>query len=334
MLIETRWMPAMRRFAAGIDLSERELRLVVVSRCIRPLAASRVEWLGAEPLPSSAMASGHIADVRAIAAALAALLGRWPAACTVRALPAAMAVPGSLTWIASMPLPQLRAGLPGARGTGVADPLESAARAHAERIAGIEREALAVDWRVERSAASDCVQVEAGAGSASHLTIAATARAHLEARIEAAAGAGIALVAVDSEPAAALRALVRTAAPALRGMESFAALWAGDDGVYGWRIRGSTIEAHACCPALQRRGLPDMLRELAGPHALACAVAGGDLDALARDSLALADIGDLLGCLALPFACAPFLAPGSSLSRAHEPGFAVAYGLALGGVEQ
>jgi hypothetical protein len=334
MLIETRWMPAMRRFAAGIDLSEHELRLVVVSRCIRPLAASRIEWLGVEPLASPAMASGHVIDVRAIGSALAALLSRWPAARTVRALPCAMAVPGSLTWIASMPLPPRRPGAPATLRGGAADPLETAARAHAERIAGVERDELAVDWRVERSTGCGGPQAEASSGRVSHLTIAATARAHLEARIEAAAAAGVVLVAVDSEPAAALRALVRTAAPALRGLDCFAALWVGDDGVYGWRIRGSTIEAHARCPASHRGGVPEMLRELGGPHALACAVAGGDLEALSHGSLALADIGDLLGCPALPFACAPFLAACSPRSRAHEPRFAVAYGLALGGVEQ
>ena len=334
MLIETRWMPAMRRFAGGIDLSEHELRLVVLSRRIRPLAASRIEWLGAEPLACNAMARGQIVDAPAIAAAIAALVRRWPAARAVHALPCAMAVPGSLTWIASMPLPQMRPGVRGTLRADAADPLETAARAHAERIAGIERDALAVDWRVEQATARDFQQAETGSACASHLTILATARAHLEARIEAAAGAGIALVTVDSEPAAALRALVRTAAPALRGIDCFAALWAGDDGMYGWRIRGSVIEAYVFCSASQRSGLPDVLRELAASHALACVVAGGDLEALAHDALTLADIGDLLGCLALPFACAPFLEAGASFPRAHEPRFAVAYGLALAEVER
>ena len=71
MSIETGWFPATRRFAAGLDLSEHELRLVVLSRRARASAASRVEWLGAEPLPCSAMASGHIGDAGAIASASA-----------------------------------------------------------------------------------------------------------------------------------------------------------------------------------------------------------------------------------------------------------------------
>lgn len=348
MPIDTGWMPAMRRFAAGIDLAERELRLVVVGWRGRSFAAARVEWLGATPLPCSAMAAGHIGEHRAIASALAALLARWPAARTVRALPCAMAVPGSLTWVASMPLPE--PGFAARPRAGAPDPLESAARAYAERIAGIEREALAVDWRVER-VADDPAEAGAGAGaggeSSAYLTIAATARLHLEARAEAAAAAGVALVAVDSEPAAALRALAQTAALELRDAgrfagrftARFAALWAGNDGVYGWRICGSTIEAHVYCPASRLSVLPDALRELASPHALACGVAGGDLDALALESLALADVADLLGCGVLSFACAPFLAAEASLSSAPmracalEPKFAVAHGLALRGVD-
>lgn len=347
MPIDTGWMPAMRRFAAGIDLAERELRLVVVGwRGRSSIAAARVEWLGATPLPCSAMTRGHIGERRAIASALAALLARWPAARTVRALPCAMAVPGSLTWVASMPLPEPGfAANPRARAP---DPLESAARAHAERIAGIEREALAVDWRVER-VADDPAEAEAGAAGepSAYLTIAATARLHLEARVEAAAEAGVALVAVDSEPAAALRALAQAAALELRDADRFVdrfearfvALWAGGDGVYGWRICGSTIEAHLYCPVSQLSVLPDALRELASQHALACGVAGGDLDALALESLALADAADLLGCSVLPFACAPFLTAEASLSSARmracalEPKFAVAHGLALRGVD-
>ena len=80
------------------------------------------------------------------------------------------------------------------RASGGRDPrglLEPAVLAEAERAAGIERGALAVDWSIE-ARDDGCAQV----------SIAATARQHVESRVETAAAADISLRAIDGEPAA------------------------------------------------------------------------------------------------------------------------------------
>jgi Tfp pilus assembly PilM family ATPase len=322
MSIESTLLSARRRHAAGIDLGPRELRLVVVSRHGRGVAPVRVEWLSAVPLTGGAIAGAQIVDQAAVAAALTESFAQLPDGIARRPLTCAMAVPGSATVVASVPLARLMPHTPGVSPMRVFAGLEPAVLAEAERVAGIERNALAIDWFIDEVAGAPSV------------TIAATPRAHLDARIEVAAAAGIELSTLDGEPPAALRALRQVAELELNPHERYAALWVGGDGVYGWRIGNDMIGTHVRYPAPEHDDLTDALRALADGDELGCVLLGGDLDLLGGAGLAPADIGDVLGCSVLPFECAAFCDASSRVPPGlrEAPAFAVAFGLALRGV--
>jgi hypothetical protein len=160
----------------------------------------------------------------------------------------------------------------------------------------------------------------------------------LEARVEAASAAGIALAAVDGEPSAALRALVYAARCMLRPGARFVALWAGYDGVHGWRVTDDAVRASMRFPGGEHGDLEAALRALADNEVLDRALVGGDLHLLERVGLTLADIGECVGCTAAPFECASFGIGGGTLGRRADwrlaAGFAVAFGMALGGVSE
>ncbi len=330
--------PFSRRFAAGIDVSGGEVRLVVLSRRARREARVRVEWLGAMPFDRAAVSGVEILDGAAVSSAIAALFAEWPRRRVTGLLACSMALPGSATLIDSIPLALSSADVGGAMPMGTLTELEPSVYAHAERVVGLERHALAVDWFIDESNRG-CGGHGASprAGAAARVTIAAAARRHLEARVEAAAAAGIALSAIDGEPPAALRALCHAAHYELQENERYAAVWVGGDGVYGWRIGDSAVEAHVRYPAPEHVDLPAALRTLIDGEELGCVMTGGDFDLLASCGMTLADVGDVLGCAVLPFECASFLDAGSrdrlgDADRwAHVPTFAVAFGLALRG---
>jgi Tfp pilus assembly PilM family ATPase len=335
MLFGNKMLPAARRFAAGIDVSHREVRLVVVSRHPKLRGAPvRIEWLGAVPLAAGVMSGVHIADRTAVAAGLRSVFDQWPRRRSQRVVPCAMAVPGSATAIASIALAATH-GAPG----GALEHLEPVVLDEAERVAGLERHALAFDWFVDGG--GDIYGAPPGAGvssGATRVTIAATARQHVEARVEAAAAAGVALSAVDGEPPAALRALCHAADLEFERGERYAAIWVGGDGVYGWRIGDKSVEARMRFPSPETPDLATALRGLAQGGALDWALAGGEIGLLDGVGFTLADVGDLLGCMVLPFECAPFC-QGASGSEAppewrHTPAFALAFGLALRGVSE
>jgi Tfp pilus assembly PilM family ATPase len=338
--------PFRRRWAAGIDVNADEVRLVVLSRRARRTAPVGVEWLSAVPLPRKAMAGVQIAERDAVSRAIAELFAAWPRRRATGPLSCAMALPGSATLIDTIDLPFP---LPCAGGAHLSaqealDAMEPAVYAHAERIAGLERQALAADWFVDEASLSCGPASGSGgsqAGGAPRVTIAAAERQHLEARVEAAAAAGIVLYDVDGEPPAALRALCYAAAHELQDTGRFAAVWIGGEGVYGWRIADDAIEACVRYPAPEHADLAAALRALGDAEALNCVVAGGDLDLLADGGMTLADAGDLIGCAMLPFECAPFINESARdvLARTaqewlHSPTFAVAFGLALRGVRE
>jgi Tfp pilus assembly PilM family ATPase len=327
MLTGNTLLPTKRRFAAGIDLNPREVRLAVLSCRGRRTGPVSVEGLAVAPLAGGAMVGAQVVDRGAVASALNHAFAQLSPAFAMRTLTCAMAVPGTATVVACVALSGLA--FPARRATPMQAlaGIEPAVMAEAERVAGIERHALAVDWFI------DDAHRQAG-GGASSVTIAATPRQHLEARIEAAAAIGIELHALDGEPPAALRALRQAAELELNPSERYVALWVGGDGVYGWRIANDTIEAHAHYPTPRHAQLADVLRELADGSAPGCAVIGGELELLSSAGLGVADVGDLLGCSVLPFECGPFCGASSRAPAAlrHSPSFAVAFGLALRGV--
>lgn len=170
----------------------------------------------------------------------------------------------------------------------------------------------------------------------SSATLRVASRRQLEERAEVAAAAGIALAAIDGEPLAALRGLAYAAEHSLRRVDRYAAVWAGADGVYGWRVAEGMIEASIRFPGGGQADLESALRALASTAGLERALVGGDLGLLARVGLTLPDIGDCLGCLVEPFGCASFCFDGGRFAAPADAeraaSFAVAFGLALHGV--
>lgn len=161
---------------------------------------------------------------------------------------------------------------------------------------------------------------------------------HLEARVEVAAAAGIALAAVDHEPLAALRALAYAGERVLRPSARFAALWAGYGGVHGWRIAERTVRASIRFPGGEDADLKSALRTMAGSGGIDRVLVGGDIALFERVGLTLADLGECLGCSVAPFECGSFgslgSGPGQRIDWKRAAAFAVAFGLALRGVSE
>ncbi|MFX1673475.1 pilus assembly protein PilM [Paraburkholderia sp. A2WS-5] len=329
-----------RRFAAGVDVGARGVTLVVLSQRVFGGGPLRIEWLGRAPLAREALSGAEIVNRQALAGALQEVFGALPSACAQATLRCSMALPAGATLLASMPLSRL-ASVEGSSRTGGMDrpdisglyaELEPLVLAEAERVSGVERAELAVDWRVGPLA------LECGVASAheTQVTIAATARAHLEARIECAAMAGVTLCAVDDEAHAALRAMRHAAEFELSPHEAWVALWIGADGVHGWFVAEETVVRTMRFPALEHADLVEALRDLAGDGQTGCTFVAGDLGLLHGAHLSLADIGDVLGTPVLPFECAPLADIEHPLDAnlLHDPSCAVAFGLAMRGVSE
>jgi Tfp pilus assembly PilM family ATPase len=313
-----------RRFAAGIDVSSQSARLVVLSQRARSGDAVRIEYLATVPLAASAMAGIEIVDRSAVSRALRDVFAGLPRACINRTLRCSMALPGPATLMSSLPLARFASAIGRASSeTTMLTAMEAAVLSEAERVAGMERHALAVDWFIDDAP-----------HRANTVTIAAAARQHLEARIECAAVAGVTLTAIDGEPHAALRAMRHAAMLELDPQESYAAIWVGTDGVYGWRIEDETVVADMHYPAPEHDDLAHALRDLADGEAIGCAFLGGEVDLLDGVAFSIADLSDVLSCPVLLFQCATLgeCARPVPMELLSEPTFAVAAGLALRGV--
>jgi Tfp pilus assembly PilM family ATPase len=338
MALKTSLEMAVRRFAAGIDLGPQAVRLVVLSRGMCSNGPLRIDCVASMPVRAGAMAGAEIIDRAAVAQSLFDVFDCVPPEHILLSLRCAMAIPGSATLTASVPLKQLQQLqqlAPSMRRTRSRVPvaeyaegdmltaLEPAVLVEIERIAGVERHALAIDWYIDRSALSS-----------GEVTIAATARQHLEARVECAAIAGISLTAIDGEPHAALRAMRYSAAQELEPGDEYAALWIGGDGVYGWRLADDTVVASMHYPAPEHSSLADALRDLSDGAPLSAVFVGGDVDLLDGVSMSLADIGDVLGCVVFPFECTLLgqVAVPYETDLLRDPASAVAFGLAVRGV--
>ncbi|MDR5814649.1 pilus assembly protein PilM [Caballeronia sp. LZ033] len=318
-----------RRYAAGIDVGEDGVRLVVMSKRLRANAAVCVEQLAFVPLPSGAVIDGDFIDRTAIVSALREAFTCLPSGGAWRALRCAMGLPASATVTTQVPLARLmeaREPLPAGAGSDPHGVLEPAVLAEAERATGVERAALAVDW-----------SVQTGEDGQAQVSIAATARRHVEARVEAAAEAGVALSAIDGEAAAALRAMRHVGSVELDEDARYMVCWLENTGLHGWLVGARGVEKEARYPALEYRSMAEALQDLAGDGApLDCVYAGGRIELLGHAGLALPVLGKSLGCPALPFEAAPYCNGASAIVAAHRhsPRFAAAFGLALREVMQ
>ncbi|SAK93460.1 competence protein ComA [Caballeronia pedi] len=318
-----------RRYAAGIDVGEDAVRLAIVSRRLRANAAVCVEHLEAVALPSGAVIGGDFADRAAIVAALREAFGSLPESGAWRALRCAMGLPAAATLTTQIPLARLMEDHEQLAASIGGDPrgmLEPAVLAQAERATGIERGALAVDW-----------SVQAREDGEAQVAIAATARRHVEARVETAAEAGIALSAIDGEPAAALRAMRHAGSVELDADARYLVCWLESTGLHGWLVGARGVENEIRYPAPEHRSIADALHDLAGAAApLDCIYVGGQIELMAHACLPLPMLGKSFGCPALPFEAAPYCngATGILAANKHSPRFATAFGLALREVMQ
>lgn len=312
-----------RRFAAGIDVSEKAVRLVVVSKRLHAHRSVCVERLEEVPLETGVMIAGEIIDRAAIADALREVFSRLPSRGSLRSLRCAMALPASATVIAKVPLERLtHSGI--MQGSSGRDPrglLEPAVLAEAERASGIERGALSVDWSIDSAASASPVVI-----------IAATARRHVEARIETAATADIVLSAVDGEPLAALRALRYCASMEIDPEERLIACWVESTGLHAWLISEDGVEKEMRYPSPEWSNALDALTALAGEGPRVHWIyVGGDIELLARAGASMSALANLFGCPVMPFECAPLCNGAQRVDDRlrHSPLFAVALGLAL-----
>ncbi|BBU28562.1 hypothetical protein BTHE68_22960 [Burkholderia sp. THE68] len=318
-----------RRYAAGIDVGEDAVRLAIISRRLRANAAVCVEHLEAVALPSGAVIAGDFVDRAAIVAALREAFGRLPESGAWRALRCAMGLPAAATLTTQIPLARLMEDHEQLAASIGGDPrgmLEPAVLAQAERATGIERGALAVDW-----------SVQAREDGEAQVAIAATARRHVEARVETAAEAGIALSAIDGEPAAALRAMRHAGSVELDADARYLVCWLESTGLHGWLVGARGVENEIRYPAPEHRSIADALHDLADEAApLDCIYVGGQIELMAHACLPLPMLGKSFGCPALPFEAAPYCngASGILAANKHSPRFATAFGLALREVMQ
>ncbi|BAN24296.1 type IV pilus biogenesis protein PilM [Caballeronia insecticola] len=318
-----------RRYAAGLDVSEDAVRLAVVSRRLRANATVCVEHLESVALPSGAVIDGEFVDRPVVVSALREVFAHLPPSGAWRALRCAMALPATATVTTQVSLARLmdmREPLPPAAGHDPRGVLEPAVLAEAERATGIERAALAVDW---------CVQTDENGDA--RVAIAATARRHVEARVETAAEAGIALSAIDGEPAAALRAMRHCGSVELDEDARYLVCWLASSGLHGWLVGSRGVEREVRYPAPEYGSLADALHDLAGRHSPPdCVYAGGQLELLAHAGVPLPVLGKTFGCPALPFESAPYCNGAAEIAAAHRhsPRFAAAFGLALREVMQ
>lgn len=170
-----------RRFALGIDVSLNQLRVIVLSRRLIASAAIRIEHMGVCALPTGVVVGADFIDTEPIGAALNKALLACRCKKALSAARAAMAVPATATLEQQVSIAQLAPHHRVMMQSDTAlDMLESAVLAQAEHLAGIEAAALAVDWfRIDPTGAPD------------QLTIIATPRRYVEARLEVAAQAGL-----------------------------------------------------------------------------------------------------------------------------------------------
>jgi Tfp pilus assembly PilM family ATPase len=279
------------------------------------------------PLEPGVVIGGDFVDRPAIIAALGEAFSRLPVRGALKTLRCAMALPASATLTTRVPLAKLARASANGNGATVAsgrDPrglLEPAVLAEAERAAGIERGGLAVDWSIE-ACEDGCATV----------SIAATARQHVESRVETAAAAGIMLSAIDGEPAAALRALRYSASLEINQQDRFIACWVERAGLHAWLIGEDGVENELRYPSHEYSSIADALASLIdGRDSVHWIYVGGDVELLARAGASTGMVKGLFGCPVMPFECAPFCNGAQRVDETlrHSPFFAVAMGLAL-----
>jgi Tfp pilus assembly PilM family ATPase len=240
-----------------------------------------------------------------------------------------MGLPPAATYVGTASFAELMRRIPGlsvAIEPRVAlDRLEPVVRAEAERLFGVDPTSVAVDWRLS---------------DADTVTITATPRELVDARVDAAASAGIVLTALDSDADAALRGCRLCAAVELPGENPWCAVWAGCGIVCAWLVEAQRVTREARFGvrdpgfvAHDTRAMVEALARFVDDTALAGVVVAGEPDALGAIGVTTDALGAALGCVVREFSAGGFCDAGQvDGASCTDPAFAVAFGLALRGV--
>ncbi|MEJ0002487.1 MAG: hypothetical protein WDN30_00775 [Pararobbsia sp.] len=321
-------------YAAGIEIGAHAVRVVVLGygRSTRHTAPwLRLLHAGGGRIEASATSGADILEPRAIASALVDAFGgpdeiqRWGGAQT------SVGLPPSTVLTRTVALAQL-AGRRASRLTCLSpvpcsggesstlDQFEEGVLAEAERMMALDRSELCVDWF---RAPSSCDVEQA--------TIVATTRQQVETRVTCAALAGLRIHAVDGDADAALRACRYWGHVRHPASQAGIAIWAVAGETRAWCLRHRTVE-HTLNGT---DGIDtDFLRVWAQRTRPAMLVIGGEPACSRGGGLDAEQLGGMLGCAVEAFEpglCCPPLEP----VREHRAGpeYAVAFGLALRGVE-
>ncbi len=313
------------RCAVGIEIQPAAVRVVVLSRGCLAAQAIRVEYMAQRELPIGAMTGVEFNDAMEIAAVIAdaLLISRHGQARVNRAV---MALPNTAILLGEASLAQLAPYPSGsAPAASSLDALEQAVLAEAERMFRIEATELAIDWFQP-----------AAAQHPDQLMIAAVPRHYVEAYLEVSAQAGLQLIALDEENAAALRACRFAALHTLAPEALYSVIWLGMYQSYVWFVRQHHIEHELFFSGLDlaKSVFIDKLQRQAQVEAPQQAFIAGEIDMLNTLGLSLKEIGKALGCQACAFDAALYcqMDKCTHLSIKKSAPFAVAFGLALRGV--
>lgn len=282
-----------RRFALGIEVGSKQLRVMVLSRRLLAAAQIRIEHIGVCALPIGMVAGADFMDPAVIAAALTEALLACRCKRALSAARVAMALPATAALLQQLSIAMLAPqSVMTTQSDTALDALESAVLAQAEHLAGIEAAALSVDWfRADPVGAPD------------QLTIVATPRRYVEVRLEAAAQAGMMLHAIDGADAAALRACRFAGMQSGRADLFYGAIWLGTDSGRMWLLCGGSIErelkfslADLATPAFMTT-LHDLIKMIQPVYVLIA----GEVETLLMAGRTIDELSAVLGCPVIEF---------------------------------
>jgi Tfp pilus assembly PilM family ATPase len=320
-------------YAAGIEIGVNAVRAVVLGYGRQSRHASpwmRLIHAGQGAVAAGAMSGVDILEPRNVASALVDAFGGpqdiqgWTGA------QASVGLPPSTVLTRTVALSQL-AGHRASRTTCLMpvprrgepttlDRFEEGVLAAAERMMALDRNELCVDW-FRAPSANDVEQA----------TIVATTRQQVQTRVTTAALAGLRVSTVDGEADAALRACRHWAHIRHPAARAFIALWAGPDDTRTWCLRDGAIELLMIG---DREFDMDRLRVWAHHATPELIVTAGGAAEFGRRTPDPEQMARALGCGVEPFdpaLCCPCVDPAKPLQAG--PDYAVAFGLALRGVE-
>ncbi|HTJ94470.1 MAG TPA: hypothetical protein VL424_15365 [Pararobbsia sp.] len=320
-----------RNYVAGLEIGVLHVRAVVLAYGrSTPHAPPWIRLIHAQtvPMPDGAVSGADILEPRSVARVLVDVFGgpddisRWSGAHLAIGLPCSTVV------IRSMPFaeltrrtygPRIECGSRARRGGDYGlNRFEERVLTEAERIMGVDRDDLCLDWF--RSVSFDGVE---------HATIVTTTRQHVESRVSTAALAGLRVSVIDGDAEAALRACRFWMHARHAADSTFVVIWNHASQTRTWCIHQHavemTLEGRA---ALEWQRIAPWARER-GPRV---AVVAGDAVSDGWGELSPGAIARYTGCVVDRFSLdVCFAGPDAQVLGDDDAAYVVALGLALRG---